>query len=239
MHTCCSFTSGVSLFPVGVGTWVASMCLSSCFDRGSTFSARTGAQIWLFVNGSHSGMALYKVKHIRRPVERCNCVLTALIPENRAVLQGRLTSANIGDSGFLVLGTSRQDQHEMELRHHSPQQEHQFGFPYQLGHHEGADTVDSAMLHTQPVTSGDVIILGSDGLWDNVSVHEISETVKAMTARASRPSAIAQQLTKLAFEHALDKHAVTPYSAAASEAFDMIYSGGKQDDITVIVTQLH
>ena len=178
------------------------------------------------------------LRHLRH-LKLSSIPVTTCMPEQGALLQGRLTSANIGDSGFLVLGTSRQDQHEMELRHHSPQQEHQFGFPYQLGHHEGADTVDSAMLHTQPVTSGDIIILGSDGLWDNVSVHEISETVKAMTARGSRPSAIAQQLTKLAFEHALDKHAVTPYSVAASEAFDMIYSGGKQDDITVIVTQLY
>lgn len=160
------------------------------------------------------------------------------VPQLTKSLQGRLTSANLGDSGFLVLGTSRQDQHEMELKHHSPQQEHQFGFPYQLGHHEGADPVEAAMLHTLPVTSGDVIILGSDGLWDNVSVHEISETVKTLTASGSRPSVIAQRLTKLAFEHALDKHAMTPYSQAASEAFDMIYNGGKQDDITVVVANL-
>ena len=149
-----------------------------------------------------------------------------------------MTSANIGDSGFLVLGTSRQDQHEMELKYHSPQQEHQFGFPYQLGHHDGADPVDSAMLHTLPVSSGDVIILGSDGLWDNLSVHKISETVKELTANGSRPSIIAQALAKLAFEYAVDKHAITPYSLGASEAFDMIYNGGKQDDITVVVTQL-
>lgn len=94
------------------------------------------------------------------------------------------------------------------------------------------------MLHTLPVAAGDVIILGTDGLWDNLSVHEISETVKELTATACRPSVIAQKLAKLAFEHALDKHAATPYSQGASEAFDMIYSGGKQDDITAVVVQL-
>lgn len=42
-----------------------------------------------------------------------------------------------------------------------------------------------------------------------------------------------------AFESAMDKHGVTPYSIAATEAFDMVYNGGKPDDITVVITQLH
>ena len=28
---------------------------------------------------------------------------------------------------------------------------------------------------------------------------------------------------------------MTPYSVGATEAFDMVYSGGKKDDITVVV----
>lgn len=41
-----------------------------------------------------------------------------------------------------------------------------------------------------------------------------------------------------AFEAAMDKSGVTPYSQAATEAFDMVYNGGKPDDITVVVTRL-
>ena len=39
----------------------------------------------------------------------------------------------------------------MHVKYHSPQQEHQFGFPYQLGHHDNADSVENAMLMTLPV----------------------------------------------------------------------------------------
>jgi protein phosphatase PTC7 len=46
---------------------------------------------------------------------------------------------------------------------------------------------------------------------------------------------MAQRITHLAFEASIDSRRVTPYSQCASEAFDMVYSGGKPDDISVIV----
>ena len=88
------------------------------------------------------------------------------------------------------------------------------------------------------VSSGDVVILGSDGLWDNVPVPTLTQTVTQEILKGSRPSIIAQRLAGMAFEAAMDKKGTTPYSEAASEEFDMIYSGGKPDDITVIVTHL-
>ena len=39
-----------------------------------------------------------------------------------------------------------------EVRYHTPQQEHSFGCPYQLGHYEGADAPEDAMLMTLPVS---------------------------------------------------------------------------------------
>lgn len=35
-----------------------------------------------------------------------------------------------------------------------------------------------------------------------------------------------------------DAGKVTPYSLGATEAFDMVFNGGKQDDITVVVAML-
>lgn len=64
---------------------------------------------------------------------------------------GRLASANIGDSGFLILGvTPNNPKPHVKLR--TPQQEHQFGCPYQLGHHAAADPPEDAMLTTLPVS---------------------------------------------------------------------------------------
>lgn len=122
----------------------------------------------------------------------------------------------------------------LTIRYRSPQQEHSFGHPYQLGHHEHADTVEDAMLSTMPIYPGDVVIMGSDGLFDNVSDNEILETVDQLLLQGQSPSGIAQQLAFKSFEYSVDKKAETPYSRAATEAFDMAYRGGKPDDITVV-----
>jgi protein phosphatase PTC7 len=36
----------------------------------------------------------------------------------------------------------------------------------------------------------------------------------------------------------MDKRRTTPYSLAATEFFDMVYSGGKKDDITAVVVSV-
>jgi protein phosphatase PTC7 len=161
-------------------------------------------------------------------------------------LQGRLAAANIGDSGFLVLSRRRDGRASggtgsLRLRHRSPQQEHSFGHPYQLGHHAAADKPEDAMLSTMPVYPGDVLVLGSDGLFDNLSDDDILEIVRLhekVLQEAQQPAAVAQALAFAAFEASIDRDKATPYSEAASAAFDMVYSGGKQDDITVVVCQI-
>ena len=42
----------------------------------------------------------------------------------------------------------------------------------------------------------------------------------------------------MAFEKSLSKTAQTPFAVAATEELNMAYSGGKQDDITVVVAVL-
>ncbi|KAK9837982.1 hypothetical protein WJX74_008994 [Apatococcus lobatus] len=150
---------------------------------------------------------------------------------------GRLNSANLGDSGFLVLGKTPVNP-EMHLKYRSPQQEHQFGCPYQLGHEEKADKPRHAMLATVPLMPNDVVVLGSDGLFDNMDSEQILEDVKSHIGEHKHPSAIAQHLVSIAYNNSMDRDLETPYSLAATEAFDMIYTGGKPDDITVVVAEL-
>ena len=47
-------------------------------------------------------------------------------------------------------------------------------------------------------------------------------------------SVLATELGKRAFHNSMDKWISTPYSLGATDAFDMVYSGGKKDDITVL-----
>lgn len=67
-------------------------------------------------------------------------------------LHGRLASANVGDSGFMILGSTDYNA-EPHVKFRTPQQEHQFGCPYQLGHHKAADPPEDAMLTALPVSA--------------------------------------------------------------------------------------
>lgn len=55
------------------------------------------------------------------------------------------------------------------------------------------------------VASGDVIILGSDGLWDNVAIHVLLAEVKAAFLGKEGPPQIVRRLTNLAIYNSTDK----------------------------------
>ncbi|KAI8470187.1 MAG: Serine/threonine protein phosphatase [Monoraphidium minutum] len=162
-----------------------------------------------------------------------------LVTINRSA--GRLQAATLGDSGMFVIGRqagggrAATGSGRLEVRWRTPQQEHEFGRPYQLGHFAHADVPEDADLATFVVHPGDVIVAGSDGLLDNLSELEILEEVGACLRANLRASQMAQRIAKAAFEASVDRKRVTPYSRAATEAFDMVYSGGKKDDIAVVV----
>jgi len=80
-----------------------------------------------------------------------------------------------------------------------------------------------------------VVVMGSDGLFDNLSEGEIMRVVQEFHDLQKSPMLLTHRLVELSFENSLDKQKGTPYSRAAMEAFDMVYSGGKPDDITVLV----
>ena len=64
----------------------------------------------------------------------------------------------------------------------SPSQQHFFDCPYQLGD-ESTDTPADAELLSVGVQEGDILVIGSDGLWDNTFDKEISELVRSRLAQ--------------------------------------------------------
>jgi protein phosphatase PTC7 len=105
------------------------------------------------------------------------------------------------------------------------------------------------MLTTFQLDPGDVLVMGSDGLWDNLSESEIVELVEKSfvvdrtsggkgAEHARVPNAAAREIVTAAYAASMDKRRSTPYSLAATEFFDMVYSGGKKDDITVVVASV-
>ncbi|KAF9119681.1 hypothetical protein BGW39_000125 [Mortierella sp. 14UC] len=124
------------------------------------------------------------------------------------------------------------------------------------------DLPKDAVQTTHQLQDGDVIVLATDGFWDNVftkeaielvdrelgdiireeqllhsSTHRLSmsgEIVEPLSADEilARVRALSKRLTNTARRFSLDAKRMTPFSQGARH----IQSGGKVDDITVIVT---
>uniref|UniRef100_A0A7S2ZIP6 Protein phosphatase n=1 Tax=Rhodosorus marinus TaxID=101924 RepID=A0A7S2ZIP6_9RHOD len=149
-----------------------------------------------------------------------------------------LKSANLGDSGFVVLGEWDSFNRPQDI-FHTPPQEHRFGFPYQLGHHSHSSSPDDAELAQVNIREHDLIIMGSDGLLDNVSRSEIMSIVQDVanlnySDRKGQVREVSFRLANAAYENSKSKNKSTPFSVAASDEFQMVYRGGKEDDITIL-----
>lgn len=75
--------------------------------------------------------------------------------------------------------------------------------------------------------------MGSDGLFDNLYLDEISEII-----RASDNDKIALNIGVSAMAAACSTHKETPFSERVAEETDQIWRGGKMDDITVVAYKI-
>ncbi|KAG0220770.1 Protein phosphatase PTC7 [Mortierella sp. GBA43] len=183
---------------------------------------------------------------------------------------GTLRASNLGDSAYLLI-------RDNQCIYESPSQQHFWNCPYQLtvlppGYPRAKqyvmDMPKDAAQTTHQLQDGDVIVLATDGFWDNVFTKEAIELVErelgdviqqlrsaaagaSAGAGAAHPAngsglssptsdgdivgrvrALSQRLTNTARRFSLDQKRRTPFSQSARH----IRSGGKIDDITVIVT---
>lgn len=139
-----------------------------------------------------------------------------------------INAINLGDSGFMVVRDGC-------TIFRSPVQQHDFNFTYQLESGSYGDLPSSGQVFTVPVAPGDVIIAGTDGLFDNLYNNEITAVVVHAVRAGLGPQVTAQKIAALARQRAQDKDRQTPFSTAAQDA-GIRYYGGKLDDITVIVS---
>lgn len=102
------------------------------------------------------------------------------------------------------------------------------------------DPPEEAELTEVQVRPGDVIISGSDGLFDNVFLDAMWSTVEGYRRAHQSAAVAAESLANIALRNSLDSNFRSPFRLAAAKAgvpfFDGRLSGGKQDDITVVVS---
>jgi protein phosphatase PTC7 len=91
-----------------------------------------------------------------------------------------------------------------------------------------------------PVAEGDIIIAGTDGLFDNLFDEEIVKIAEETLEQAfdkNRPfaSSLSEKIVRRAISSSLDSSVKSPFSVQANK-IGRTYSGGKPDDTTVIVS---
>ncbi|KAI5682765.1 hypothetical protein M9H77_03993 [Catharanthus roseus] len=140
-----------------------------------------------------------------------------------------LNAANLGDSGFMVIRQGR-------VVYQSPSQQHSFNCPYQIGNGT-RDTPNSAKEIVFPVETGDIIVAGTDGLFDNMFPAEIEDVVELCLKEENSPDLMAWTIGRVARQKSRYEYSISPFTEAAMDAgYDIYdYLGGKYDDVTVVV----
>uniref|UniRef100_A0A7S0MYG8 Protein phosphatase n=1 Tax=Cryptomonas curvata TaxID=233186 RepID=A0A7S0MYG8_9CRYP len=140
---------------------------------------------------------------------------------------GQLHILNLGDSGMHVLrdGLSAFSTNE---------QQHYFNCPFQLG--MGSDDTPSKADYfiLDELAEDDVLVLATDGVWDNMYEEDMTRIVQDL---AGRPSSIARSLAEMSHAHGRDPYYASPFSTNAA-ARGLRYMGGKLDDVTVVVSRV-
>ncbi|KAK6476548.1 protein phosphatase PTC7-like protein [Huso huso] len=148
----------------------------------------------------------------------------------------QLHTANLGDSGFLVV-------REGEVVHRSDEQQHYFNTPFQLSiappEAEGAvlsDSPEAADSSSFDVQLGDIILTATDGLFDNMPDYMILQELKKLkNTNYESIQQTARSIAEQAHELAYDPNYMSPFAQFACDN-GLNVRGGKPDDITVLLS---
>eukprot|EP00340_Litonotus_pictus_P003678 CAMPEP_0170516210 /NCGR_PEP_ID=MMETSP0209-20121228/2493_1 /TAXON_ID=665100 ORGANISM="Litonotus pictus, Strain P1" /NCGR_SAMPLE_ID=MMETSP0209 /ASSEMBLY_ACC=CAM_ASM_000301 /LENGTH=297 /DNA_ID=CAMNT_0010801013 /DNA_START=146 /DNA_END=1039 /DNA_ORIENTATION=- len=161
------------------------------------------------------------------------CVLLLLNQETK-----KLHATYVGDSLYMILRFN-DNKSKFEVVHKSNEQQHRFNQPFQVG--TNGDNPSLAVMESHDVQDKDLVITASDGLWDNLFDEMILELVNTQTLKEEKKikdcNELAGRLAVEAEKYSLDVNYESPFAKRA-RAKGIEYYGGKEDDITVIVTQI-
>lgn len=148
----------------------------------------------------------------------------------------KLYTANIGDSGFLVVRHGA-------VVHRSQEQQHYFNTPFQLSlpptelqSEVLSDRPESADNYEFSVEDGDVILMATDGIFDNVPDGLLVEELAGMQhcTDTDRLQQCANSIALMARRLSRDPKYLSPFCVNALAA-GIEAEGGKPDDITVLL----
>ncbi|CAI2377645.1 unnamed protein product [Moneuplotes crassus] len=160
------------------------------------------------------------------------CVIAILRPQCKAI-----DTTVLGDSSYLLL---RPENGTLKTLFRSKEQQKSFNFPYQCG--TNGDDPKLAVDNRHPVKDGDIIVMGSDGVFDNCFDPEIIDilTKNLKNGILTNLQGLSDEIAALSSTHGHDENWRSPFEISAEKAYHRkVFLGGKLDDISVIVTQIH
>lgn len=158
-----------------------------------------------------------------------------------------LTVSNLGDSGAVIFRPKNTSPF-FDILFETIPMCHRFNAPFQLGHYLEVDPSNSSIVTDHqydepasatcsyiPIQQNDIILLGTDGLFDNVFMHEITDILKniapvimdisnetsgaALLRRKELEELIetaVKDLGLFALNQSLDENRASPFAIAAS-----------------------
>ncbi|XP_034200746.1 probable protein phosphatase 2C 62 isoform X1 [Prunus dulcis] len=136
--------------------------------------------------------------------------------------------ANIGNSGFIVIRNGA-------VFKRSSRMVHEFNFPIQIERGDDPSKLIE-MRYRIDLDDGDVIVTATDGLFDNLYEQEIISIVSKSMQTTLKLEDITKFLATSAQEVGQSTSRRSPFADAAEASGYVGYSGGKLDDVTVILS---
>jgi len=150
------------------------------------------------------------------------------------IAPGKISSANLGDGRFVIVRNN-------QVVYRSKRQQSEFNAPLQLASTGfiGNDPTEADVRCIADVESGDVVVLGTDGLFDNLFDADIIKVVSS-SGQQAHPKDIAERLARKAYDVSFSE-ADSPFALEARRSglprFKS-FRGGKPDDIAVVVARM-
>jgi len=140
----------------------------------------------------------------------------------------KFKTANLGDSNYMLI-------RDNSIHHMGETTSNAFNFPKQIG--TRGNEPEEAALEIIDAEEGDILVLSSDGLWDNLFTEEVLNIVNDYTdngvVRADKASQALVRETLQMWQSPRD----SPFAEEAKRQ-GQYFSGAKIDDVVVIVSQL-
>lgn len=168
-------------------------------------------------------------------INRGSCTLAALSLNLKTL---HLNTYLMGDAGFMIV-------RNRQIIYRTVDQLKGFNFPFQMGVGQEMDHPIKGDMNILKLKLGDVIVVGSDGLFDNLFDKRILAVVNyemsnVKSTDSNTYTLAARNIVKMLTLQAkkLGEHTEnvwTPFGLEIAMQFHAYFPGGKNDDTTVVV----